>query len=502
MAVDHNQAVNPNSLQEIQKNTFPSLESYNALVRAVKNLSKSGLGTSGPRAVYVGGTPDSAQPVAQLINVDNITSISANIPFGATFAIADEDSKALAVSDDLALQNTVPTYVRLIDSHNPAYVKCAAGAELPVTGEECGVNSAGLASKSGSGLLCIGQPVTGFCWVVKSGGASAVKWGTVDADVTEWALTGCTEATVKQADDCETPNATGDAFTVVLPEIEETTPNLHAGDIISFTEVDTIGGTSYSCVSDYTKSGGGAVVVSLNGDIGQWLFTAGCQTVSGDIVACSGSGGEVGQTVDIIIPNLNSREPFPVSGDRVSAAPSDLTASPPKYVITSDYSKSSSNAVVASLNGDIGQWLFTAGCQTVSADVVVCSGSNGEFVGETVDIIIPNLNSREPFPVSGDNVSAAPTDLTASPKKYVITSDYSKSELPEVRPFTLTASLAGGSAAATFDETGHTTETLTAVDRNGVYDYGESGDSGYVAWIIRASQWEIIDFPCDDGTGS
>lgn len=329
-----------------------------------------------------------------------------------------------------------------------------------------------------------------------------IYWGTVNANVTAWAETGCTTVSVTRAIDCATPDATGATRTVVLPEIADTLPNLHAGDIIAFARVvdSSDDAAGHVCVSDYTANGGGeSVVVTLNGALSPWADTPGCQIVSGDIVACSGSGGEVGETIDVIFPNVPGKVPAVGSGDRVSASPSDITTTPKKYVVTSDYSKTDDPSVIASLNGELSPWPDTPGCQIVSGDIVACNGSGGE-VSETIDIVFPNVPGKVPALSAGDYVAASPTDLTASPAKYVVSSDYSKVFSPGTRPFELTGGLGAGSGSCKFLDVAPN-ESGTVIDRFGLYDYGVAGDTGYAAWVIIAGQYEIIDFKCDDGLG-
>ena len=201
--------------------------------------------------------------------------------------------------------------------------------------------------------------------------------------------------------------------------------------------------------------------------------------------------------IDIIFPNVQGKLTALSSGDRVSAVLTDGETNPKKYLVTSDYSKTDHPSVIVSLNGELGPWPDTPGCQVASGDIVVCSGSGGE-VGETIDVIFPNVPGKIPAVSGGDYVAASPTDLTADPKKYVVSSDYSKVDRPGTRPVLLTSSLAGGSATVEWQDD---MTTGTVVDRFDLYDYGRTGDEGYAAWVILAGQYEIIDFKCDDGTG-
>ncbi|MHC2068925.1 hypothetical protein ACYFX5_15760 [Bremerella sp. T1] len=176
--------------------------------------------------------------------------------------------------------------------------------------------------------------------------AGEVLWGACLADKTVWDPSDCTKVNVEPVDGCHAvATLEGGVVEVVLPRIADVLPNLHAGDVIAFSEAkDTEGQPAgYVCVSDYTKSPGSESFAALWGKvvegIGDWNG-AGCTSVEVIRVAdCAGTalpGGPI--SYEVLLPKVPGRVPYLVPGDVIAFIPApaeELGA--PEHVIVSDY---------------------------------------------------------------------------------------------------------------------------------------------------------------------
>lgn len=333
----------------------------------------------------------------------------------------------------------------------------------------------------------------------------SIRWGFVTETVYAWntpeppsEAVVCTEVAVSPTVSCDGGGGL-EIIQVKLPEILDTLPHLTVGDVIAYSGISSNGESDFVCVSAYSVTEAPSVIAKLNADLDAWSDTPGCQVVTAEIVTCGGSTGTVGQSIKIIFPNVPGKIPAISMNDQVGATPTDLISDPPIYIITSDYSKLDDPSVVASLNSDLSAWPDTPGCQTATCTVVICNGSGGT-VGETIDVIIPNVPGKVPAVFKDDFIAASPTDTSVTIGKYVISSDYSKTEVFGTRPVELVTDMSAKQAEIKFLDVPSDPEDI-GHDFNNVWPHAIIGDTGMVTYNYELGQWMFVDLPCDDGLG-
>lgn len=264
-------------------------------------------------------------------------------------------------------------------------------------------------------------------------------------DVTQWQNgeefeEGCVQVSGKVVQTCSSTSVMVDETVLVsFTRVNGRALAVGEGSIVSAAILnDTSTPKVLTATSDYTMGAGATVIkAKLNDTPPQWDnedYEPGVTSISATVTqVISGGEVEVNEIVDIEFPSIKGRSITYTEEEIVGAVLLNRDTSPKRFLITSDYTQGSGAAILvkARIFTTVPQWDngddYEPGTTTIDAEVTEVLSGEGVSVNDLLAVDISNLKDELVALEEDDIILAAIYDLSSTPKKAIITSDYTRS---------------------------------------------------------------------------